>query len=290
MDLIKIGTRNSPLALWQAREVARHLQNKNYITDIIPIVSSEEMSENYNDDDKEMFTKDLDLALQNSEIDIAVHSLKDVPFQLPENIKIVAYLERDFAEDVLIRNSSSQNIPLQNLKIATTDARRKAFWLKEFPDSEFLEAKGNATTRLHKIEKDEVDATVISLARVKRLQLNLNYERVPFIIPAPSQGVIAALGRIDNEKINSLLHSLNDDLTEYCAENERGFQSLFSEREDLIVGAFAEIVNDQIRFKGIVCSRDGKNSFETDDIFPLDFTRNIGKEMGIQVLKEINQF
>ncbi len=106
MRSIKIGTRNSPLALWQAREVARNLQNRNFTTDITPILSSGDKNLTqplYTLGITGIFTKDLDIALLNHEVDIAVHSLKDIPTELPENIEIIAVLKRDFPEDVLVR-------------------------------------------------------------------------------------------------------------------------------------------------------------------------------------------
>ena len=286
MKEIKIGTRNSPLAIWQAREVARFLQNQNRRTEIVPVISAEENSqENYSDEDKELFTKDLDIALQNKEIDIAVHSLKDLPLQLPENIEIIAYLKRDFAHDVLVRNEFSKNKPLHELKIATNDDRRKVFWKKQFPFSEFVEIPGNASTRLEKVEKNEADATIISFARLKRLNLNLNFEEIPFMISAPSQGVVAVLGRSDNQELNSFLTSLNDKETQYISENERGFQKVFADKKEFQIGAFSEIVDHKIRFIGIACSQDGKKYFETDDIFLVDFSKNHGEEVGRQILE-----
>ncbi len=128
MKSIRIGTRNSPLALWQAREVARKLQNKNIKTDIFPIISSGDKNLTqplYTLGITGIFTKDLDIALLNDEIDIAVHSLKDVPTNLPNGIKLISVLERDFPQDVLVRNSRSKNIDFKDLKIVnfTTDIR-----------------------------------------------------------------------------------------------------------------------------------------------------------------------
>ena len=286
MKEIKIGTRNSPLAIWQAREVARFSQNQNRKTEIIPVISEEENAqENYSDEDKELFTKDLDIALRNKEIDIAVHSLKDLPMELPENVEIIAYLKRDFAHDVLVRNDFSKNKPLHELKIATNDERRKAFWKKQFPFSEFVEIPGNANTRLEKVAKNEADATIISFARLKRLNLNLNFEELPFMISAPTQGVVAVLGRTDNQELNSFLTSLNDQKTQYVSENERGFQKVFSDKNNLQIGAFAEILDDKIRFKGLVCSQDGKINIETDKVFSIDFNKNYGEELGREILE-----
>ena len=155
MRSIKLGTRNSPLALWQAREVERNLQNRNYSTEITPIVSSGDKNLQqplYAMGITGIFTKDLDIALLNHEVDIAVHSLKDIPTELPENIEIIAVLKRDFPQDVLVRKPDAETLDLRDLKIATSSLRRRAFWLKEFPDTEFSDIRGNVQTRLRKLE------------------------------------------------------------------------------------------------------------------------------------------
>ncbi|MCD5969568.1 hydroxymethylbilane synthase, partial [Riemerella anatipestifer] len=128
-NTIKIGTRNSPLALWQAKEVATALEQKNYATEIVPIVSSGDKNLTqplYSLGITGVFTKDLDIALLNKQIDIAVHSLKDVPTQLPQNIELIAYLERDYPQDVLVRSSNAKDQLLEELKIATSSLRRRA--------------------------------------------------------------------------------------------------------------------------------------------------------------------
>ena len=130
--MIRIGTRNSPLAMWQAKEVEQKLQNLGYETVLVPVLSSGDKNLNqplYSLGITGVFTKDLDIALLNNEIDIAVHSLKDVPTILPQNIEVSAVLERDFPQDVLVRKSSSKNKNLAELKIATSSLRRRAFWL-----------------------------------------------------------------------------------------------------------------------------------------------------------------
>jgi hydroxymethylbilane synthase len=141
MKNIRIGTRNSALALWQAEEVAEKLHQLNYTTEIVPIVSSGDKNLNqplYSLGIKGVLTRDLDVALLNDEIDIAVHSLKDVPTKLPDNIELVAYLERDFPQDVLIRRKSAKNKELHELKLATSSLRRRAFWKKHYPETEFF--------------------------------------------------------------------------------------------------------------------------------------------------------
>ncbi len=287
MKNIRIGTRNSPLALWQAREVARQLQNLNYTTDITPIVSSGDKQLNqplYAMGITGVFTRDLDTALLNKEIDIAVHSLKDVPTLLPENIELVAYLKRDFPEDILVRSSAAKDKDLKDLKIATSSLRRRAFWSKEFPNTEFTDIRGNVQTRLKKLEDGIADATMFSKAGIERLALNIEYEELPIMISAPSQGVVVVAGHSDNKEINEVLKQINHQETQICVEIERNFLKTLEGGCTAPIGAFAEMKDDKIRFVGRLCSLDGKDCIETDEIFDYDETKNFGEEIANQVL------
>ncbi|WP_346983757.1 hydroxymethylbilane synthase [Chryseobacterium sp. POE27] len=288
MKSIRIGTRNSALALWQAREVARHLQNSNYLTDIVPIVSSGDKNLHqplYALGITGVFTRDLDIALLNDEIDIAVHSLKDVPTNLPENLEIVAYLERDFPQDVLIRKESAKDKEFHELKLATSSLRRRAFWLKNFPKAEFSDIRGNIQTRLKKLEEGDFDATILSLAGIKRMKMDIDYEMIPFMIPAPSQGVIAVVGHSDKKEINDILSSINHKPTQICVEMERNFLNTLEGGCTAPIGAFAEIFEDQIRFKAALCSLDGKNCIATDENFIYNEEENFGKKFARVVLE-----
>lgn len=287
MKSIRIGTRNSPLALWQAREVARHLQNNNYKTEITPILSSGDKNLTqplYALGITGIFTRDLDTALLNGEIDIAVHSLKDVPTSLPENIEIIAYLERDFHQDVLVRKLSSREKPLHELKVATSSLRRRAFWLREFAHAEFSDIRGNVQTRLQKLEDLDFDATIFSLAGIKRMELAVEYEELPMMIPAPSQGVVAVAGLSSNTEINNVVAQITHAETEKCVRMERQFLSTLEGGCTAPIGAFAEIKEGQVRFIGRLCSLDGKDCIETDKIFSYEENRNYGKELAEEIL------
>ena len=301
MKSIRIGTRNSPLALWQAREVARNLQNSNYTTDIVPITSSGDKNLHqplYAMGITGIFTKDLDVALLKGEIDIAVHSLKDVPTELPENIEIIAYLPRDFHDDVLIRSSAAKNKDLKDLKVATSSLRRRAFWLREFPETELVDIRGNVNTRLQKIEDGLADATLFSLAGIKRLGLHIPYEFLPFMVSAPAQGVVVVTGKNSNTEINDIVKHINDSATQQCVETERNFLKTLEGGCTAPIGAYAEIENGKMRFVGKVCSPDGKNCIETDEIFELDHHKNHGKRLaefvlnngGKEILDSISDF
>jgi len=288
MNKIRIGTRNSPLALWQAHEVESKLQNLGFETEIVPIVSSGDKNLDqplYALGITGVFTKDLDIALLNKEIDIAVHSLKDVPTQLPNNIQISAVLERDFPEDVLVRNNDAQPLDLNVLKIATSSLRRRAFWLKEFPETEFTDIRGNVQTRLNKLDDGIADATVFSLAGIKRMNLDINYEQIPFLLQAPSQGVVAIASLSDNEELNDSLKSISHKETEICVTIEREFLKTLEGGCTAPIGAKAEMVNEQIRFLGRLCSLDGKNCIEADEIFDWNDSENFGEKIALEVLK-----
>ena len=288
MNKLKIGTRNSPLALWQAYEVESKLKTLGFETEIVPIISSGDKNLNqplYALGITGVFTKDLDIALLNKEIDIAVHSLKDVPTQLPYNIQISAVLERDFPEDVLVRNDDSEPLDIEVLKIATSSLRRRAFWLKEYPETEFADIRGNVQTRLKKLDDGIANATIFSLAGIKRMNLDITYEQIPFLLQAPSQGVVAIASLSDNEILNESLKSISHKETEICVTIEREFLKTLEGGCTAPIGAKAEMLDGQIRFIGRLCSLDGKNCIETDEIFDWNDSENFGEKIALKVLE-----
>lgn len=288
MNKLKIGTRNSPLALWQAQEVESKLKTLGFETEIVPIISSGDKNLNqplYALGITGVFTKDLDIALLNKEIDIAVHSLKDVPTQLPHNIQISAVLERDFPEDVLVRNDDSEPLDIEVLKIATSSLRRRAFWLKEFPETEFTDIRGNVQTRLKKLDNGIANATIFSLAGIKRMNLDITYEQIPFLLQAPSQGVVAIASLSDNDKLNERLKTISHKETEICVTIEREFLKTLEGGCTAPIGAKAEMLDGQIRFIGRLCSLDGKNCIETDEIFDWNDSENFGEKIALKVLE-----
>lgn len=300
MKSIRIGTRNSPLALWQAHEVAQHLQKLDVNSEIVPIVSTGDKNLDqplYTMGITGVFTKDLDIALLRSEIDIAVHSLKDVPTRLPENIELAAFLPRDYPQDVLVRRKGAERLPLNELKIATGSLRRCAFWLKELPGTEFTGIRGNVNTRLKKIEEGLADATIFSLAGLQRLNLGIPYEELPFMLPAPAQGVVAVACRADDAAVKEILPKINHTDTQICVETERHFLQKLEGGCTAPIGAFAEIMDGKMRFVGRLCSLDGQSCLETDDIVPLDDPEILGSRFadailnngGREIMAEINR-
>lgn len=289
MKNIKIGTRNSPLALWQARYVAEQLNQLNYETELVPIVSSGDKQLHqplYAMGITGVFTRDLDIALLNKDIDIAVHSLKDVPTQLPQGIELMAYLERDFPKDVLVRSKAAKGKDWKDFKIATSSLRRRAFWLKEFPNTEFSDIRGNVQTRLKKLEEGVADATMFSQAGLERLKLDIETEELPMMLSAPSQGVVTVAGLTENQEIKLILNKINHAETKICVEIERQFLQTLEGGCTAPIGAFAEIENEKIHFVGRLCSLDGKNCIEIDEFFSFTETKNLGKVLAEKVLEQ----
>lgn len=287
MKSIKIGTRNSPLALWQAHEVADKLQQLGHETIIMPILSSGDKNLDlplYAMGITGVFTKDLDISLLNKDIDIAVHSLKDVPTQLPQGIEISAVLERDFPQDVLVRKESAKDKNLKDLKIATSSLRRRAFWSQVFHETEFADIRGNVQTRLKKLEDGVADATLFSLAGLERMNLDISFEHLDFMLQAPSQGVVGIAHLSENHELTSILNQINHEETKICVDIERQFLQTLEGGCTAPIGAKAEIFGNQIRFLGRLCSLDGKNCINVDETIDWNPTQNFGKELAEQVL------
>ena len=286
--MIRIGTRNSPLAMWQAKEVEQKLQNLGYETVLVPVLSSGDKNLNqplYSLGITGVFTKDLDIALLNNEIDIAVHSLKDVPTILPQNIEVSAVLERDFPQDVLVRKSSSKNKDLAELKIATSSLRRRAFWSEKFPNTHFSDIRGNVQTRLNKLEEGDFDATLFSLAGIKRMEMELEYEMLDFMISAPSQGVVAISSRVDDVETKAILQKINHKTTQICVEIERNFLRTLEGGCTAPIGAIAVFEENKIKFSGRLNSLDGSKTINVVEEFDYDDSENYGKKFAEFVLK-----
>ena len=287
--MIRIGTRNSPLAMWQAKEVEQKLQNLGYETSLVPVLSSGDKNLNqplYSLGITGAFTKDLDIALLNNEIDIAVHSLKDVPTLLPQNIEISAVLERDFPQDVLVRKSSSKNKDLAELKIATSSLRRRAFWLEQFPETEFSDIRGNVQTRLKKLEEGDFDATLFSLAGIKRMEMKLDFEFLDFMISAPSQGVVAIASRIDDVETRKILQKINHKETQICVEIERNFLRTLEGGCTAPIGAIAKFDEGKIKFEGKLNALDGAKTLNLVEEFEYNHSENFGEKFAKIILEK----
>lgn len=259
--IIKIGTRASELAMYQANLVASILLKNNIKSEIIKIDSEGDINLKqpiYKLGFSGVFTKSLDTALINKKIDIAVHSLKDVPTDMAENIHNIAVLERADSKDIL--KYKGDNIDFANdLTIGTGSIRRKAQWLNKYPNHTIEGLRGNVNTRLKKIDSNtHWKGAVFAKAGLKRIDLlGENFIDLDWMIPAPAQGAIAVAARIDDNlpEVRKVLNHLN---SEICTTIERDFMNAIQAGCSSPIGALVKIKQDEVHFTGLLISLDGK--------------------------------
>lgn len=263
---IRIGTRSSELALWQATTVADQLEHLGYQTEIVKIDSIGDAVLNkplYELGTTGVFTKNLDIALLNEQIDIAVHSLKDVPTQMPNGIVQAAVLKRGQVEDVLVLKDNEQFFSEPSAVIATGSLRRQAQWLYRYPEHRVVDLRGNVNTRLKKLRDNDWNGAIFAKAGLKRIGLlPKNHISLDWMIPAPAQGAVMVATLEKDEEIKQICAELNDEDTALCVDIERRFLNKLEGGCSAPIGALAKIINEQIVFKGVLFSIDGSRKIE----------------------------
>jgi len=258
--MIRIGTRKSKLALWQANEVKAALELQGHSCELVLIESNGDqdlIQPLYAMGIQGIFTKTLDTALLNKKIDIAVHSLKDVPTLLPKGIQIKAVLSRGNPMDVLVYNTSF-NAWETDASIGTGSLRRKAQWLRKNPNHKVENLRGNLQKRLEKLNNSEWSGAVFAQAGLERLDLlKVNHEVLEWMLPAPSQGIVGIACLETNRAIQEVLEKINCTTTAKCAHIERSFLNTLEGGCTAPIGAHAYFNNDKLYFKGGLFSLDG---------------------------------
>ncbi len=256
---LRIGTRDSALALWQAEKVKSALEQSGTACEIVPIKSEGDLNLTtpiYQMGLTGVFTKTLDAALLSNHIDLAVHSLKDVPTLLAEGLTLSAILKRANPQDVLVKGNDAHSNT-----IATGSLRRKAQWLNRYPKDQVIGLRGNVQTRLNKVAEQPVKGGVFAAAGLERLGLDaLQIEPLPWMIPAPAQGAIAVATRMQDEKAITTSKSLNDDETALAVTIEREFLRRLEGGCSSPIGAYAYLENEVLFFKGGLFSLDGSKA------------------------------
>ena len=269
---IRIGTRDSELALWQAETVRHQLEYLGYTTEIVPIKSTGDLVLDkplYEMGITGIFTKNLDIALLNEDIDIAVHSLKDVPTALPKGIVQAAVLKRGNNNDLLVYNNNEEFLAQPNAVIATGSLRRKAQWLHRFPSHQVVDLRGNVNTRLSKLASNDWNGAIFAAAGLERINKKPeNSVQLNWMVPAPAQGAIMIATLEDHHTAREACAKLNDEDTEICTAIERDFLRLLEGGCTAPIGALAYIkeVTDgpnEVHFKGVLLSKDGTKKIET---------------------------
>jgi hydroxymethylbilane synthase len=295
--ILKIGTRESQLAVWQASQVKELLARQHIDSQLVFIKSEGDLdliTPLYEMNVQGVFTRALDTALLNGRIDLAVHSMKDMPTQLAQGLVQTAVLKRGSWKDLFVPHEhfpldklallAEQPIPHAPLQIATSSIRRKSQWLHRFPADLLENLRGNVNTRLSKLQKSNWAGAIFAAAGLERLGLRPESAwELDWMLPAPSQGAISVMCREkDRETINACI-LMNDPATELCTKIEKDFLRALLGGCSTPIGALAELNEGIVRFRGNILSPDGQQKLEIDKRLP----ESQVAELGTQAAKEL---
>lgn len=267
---IKIGTRESQLAVWQATLVQKLLKEKGIEAELIFIKSEGDLdtvTPLYELGVQGIFTKSLDTALLNNRIDIAVHSLKDVPVKLAQGIQQAAVLKRASFKDIFVFKDNCDFLEDKDSKalIATSSIRRKAQWRHRYPKHSFENLRGNVNTRLRKIAEHNWNGAIFAAAGLERIHLRpKNSVDLDWMLPAPAQGAITIVCRNSDTSFYKICKGLNDNVTALCTKVERDFLRTLLGGCSTPISALAQVENEAVIFKGNICTPDGKHKIEIE--------------------------
>ncbi len=305
--VLRIGTRESQLAVWQATQVQQLLLKNNFSSVLVFIKSEGDIDVQtplYDMGVQGIFTKSLDIALLNNTIDIAVHSMKDVPTQLAKGIVQAAVLERGSHKDLLVykhtalMNSKWHMVnedPLEFEKIfagndnaslnqklpftiATSSLRRKAQWLNRFPNHIIENLRGNVNTRLLKVAESHWDGAIFAAAGLERINLRpVNSVTLNWMLPAPAQGAIMIVCRDGDDFCMGACNHFNHSDTATCTKIEKDFLRHLSGGCSSPIGALATIKNNTLAFNGNILSVDGKQKVTVEKTVSINEVKDLGK-------------
>ncbi|HEX9509926.1 MAG TPA: hydroxymethylbilane synthase [Puia sp.] len=289
--MIRIGTRESQLAVWQATQVKELLAGQGIDSELVYIKSEGDIDLKtplYEMGVQGVFTRSLDSALLNQRIDIAVHSMKDVPTQLPQGLQEAAVLKRGPVNDLLIYKKEPDFLTRKGTiaQIATSSIRRKAQWLHKYPTHQLLNLRGNVNTRLKKLETESWDAAIFAQAGLERIHLRpANSLVLDWMLPAPAQGAILIVCRQEDEFAAQACQVLNDPDTALCTRMERDFLRTLLGGCSTPISALAEVEDDEIYFRGQLLSLDGSQKAEIEKILPLERADGLGRAAAEELLE-----
>ncbi|PHR61052.1 MAG: hydroxymethylbilane synthase [Robiginitomaculum sp.] len=298
--IIKIGTRESELALWQANLVQNQLQELGYQVQIVPIKSSGDIELDvplYEMGITGIFTKALDVAMLTGQVDIAVHSLKDVPTALPLGIVQAAVLERANHHDVLVYQENRDVITPYEGVVATGSLRRKAEWLHKYPKHTVVGLRGNVNTRLQKLENHHWNGAIFAAAGLARLgKMPDTHTVLDWMVPAPAQGAIMIAALAADSFSQEACAKLNHEASEICTRIEREFLRALEGGCTAPIGAYATMkpgrfMGHVIDFHGVLLSRDGTTRLEVTKTAklsdPVAFAKSCAYDILMQGGKDI---
>ena len=287
---IRIGTRDSELALWQAKTVEKQLNDLGYNTEIIAVKSDGDIVLDkplYELGITGIFTKTLDVAMIQGKIDIAVHSMKDVPTLLPIGIVQGAVLERASAFDILVYKENLEFLNEENASIASSSLRRKASWLHKYPSHKIEDIRGNVNTRLQKVADSNWGGAIFAEAGLDRIHLKPEKAiLLDWMIPAPAQGAMVVVCNAEDFFSLDAVSQLNHIETEICTYIERQFLRTLEGGCTAPIGAIATYneKEDVIDFTGVLLSIDGKQKLEVTKTVAVSEWKKLGFHAAQEIL------
>lgn len=294
-QIIRIGTRESELAVWQATQVKNLLAQHGFVAELVYIKSEGDIDLStplYEMGVQGVFTRSLDSALLAKKIDIAVHSMKDVPTQLPKGIIQAAVLKRGPVKDLLVWKGEWSMVNGEwtmpgkaELQIATSSIRRRAQWLHKFPSSQVHNLRGNVNTRLRKLKEEKWDGAIFAAAGLERIHLRPeNSIELDWMLPAPAQGAIMVVCREDDAFALEACVQFNDADTTFCTKIERDFLRALMGGCSTPISAYAEMKEDEIHFIGNILSLDGTKKAEYETTVPVWEASDLGAFAAEEIL------
>ena len=293
--IIRIATRQSPLALWQAEHVAALLSRT--FPEVTPqLVKMVTRGDKILDaplakvGGKGLFVKELEEGMLAGYADIAVHSMKDVPMEFPEGLHLAAILEREDPSDAFVSNrfANLKDLPL-NSRIGTSSLRRECQIKELFPNAEVIPLRGNVNTRLAKLDAEDYDAIILASAGLIRLGMADRITQslaVSVSLPAVGQGAIGIECRVDDLEINEMLKALHHNETGLCVTAERAMNSRLNGGCQVPIAGFAVLESGQVFMRGLVGSPDGRLIYRAEKMGSVDQVEAIGRLIAEDLLSQ----
>lgn len=289
--VLRIGTRDSQLAVWQATLVQNLLAEKGFTSELVPLKSDGDIdlvTPLYEIGVQGVFTKTLDAALLSKQFDIAVHSMKDVPTQLAKGIVQTAVLPRASYKDIIVYKNDPSFLDDHHsiATVATSSIRRRSQWLNRYPDHSIDNLRGNVNTRLRKLDESNWNGAIFAAAGLERIHLRPeNSIELDWMLPAPAQGAIMVVCNEDDEMSKEACGLLNDPFTAVCAKIERDFLRTLLGGCSTPISALAVIENDTLTFEGNIFSLDGKQKVATKKV--IQTTHPSFLSIGVEAANEV---
>lgn len=291
-SIIKIGTRDSELATWQAEKVSALLKEQGHETELIFVKSEGDIDLTTPLTEmggKGVFTKALDDALLDNRIDVAVHSYKDLPTENPLSLTISAVMEREDPRDSLVSPKGVDFLEDDQFKavIATSSNRRKAQWLHRYPNHEITNIRGNVNTRLRKVKENGWDGAIFAAAGLLRIGLDHHIsEYLDWMVPAPAQGAMAVMVRDDDTRMIDITSKLNNEESALCTGVERELLNEMEAGCSAPVGAFAWVENDRLILHAVALKTDGSLQYDIELQVPVNDAKGVGRKAARKLLDQ----